>query len=325
MKEFPIMPEVASSFAWQVDLLYYFLSIVTIVMTAGIYLAVFYFAVRYRDRGDGRLPADVHGNTFLEIFWSVTPLVFVLIMFFWGTVLYFHMAKAPDNSIEMFVVGKQWMWKIQHPNGRREINEIHLPLGQPVRLTMASEDVLHSFFIPAFRAKQDVVPGRYATLWFEPTKVGEYHLFCAEYCGTQHSGMIGRAYVMEPRDYEAWLAGQTQESPVEAGRRLFETYNCANCHEGENQRGPSLLGQFGKNVNLEGGQQVLFDEAYIRESMMTPMARVVSGFRPVMPTFRGQISEEDILRLISYIKSLTPPAAPAATAPSAPAGAGERR
>jgi cytochrome c oxidase subunit 2 len=209
--------------------------------------------------------------------------------------------------MDIYVVGRQWMWKIQHPGGRREINELHVPVGQPVKLTMASQDVIHSFYIPAFRVKQDVVPGVYSRMWFEATRTGEYHLFCAEYCGTEHSAMIGRVVVMEPRDFERWLSGVDEASPVESGERLFTEFNCVDCHAtGQRQRGPQLGGLYGTEVALADGSRALFDESYIRESILDPNAKVAAGFSPVMPTYRGQISEEQIIDLIMYIRSLTP-------------------
>jgi cytochrome c oxidase subunit 2 len=209
--------------------------------------------------------------------------------------------------MDVYVVGRQWMWKVQHPGGRREINELHVPVGQPVKLTMASQDVIHSFYIPAFRLKKDVVPGTYSTMWFEATRPGDYHLFCAEYCGTEHSGMIGRVVVMEPYDFQQWLSGAAEASPVEAGEKLFTEFNCGDCHaSGQRQRGPQLGGLFGTQVLLAGGQSVLFDESYIRESILDPNAKVAAGYQPVMPTFRGQISEEQIIQLMMNIKSLTP-------------------
>ena len=230
-------------------------------------------------------------------------------VFVWATVLYFHLITPPPNAMEMYVVGKQWMWKLQHPEGKKEINELHVPLGESVRLTMTSEDVLHSFYIPAFRVKKDVVPGRYTNLWFKATQVGSYHLFCAEFCGTEHSRMIGTVHVLEPQDYEAWLTGGSANEPMEvAGERLFEQYACHTCHKMDGTgRGPSLSGLFGKTVALEGGGTAVVDEAYIRESILNPSAKIMAGYKPIMPTFKGQISEEGIIQLIAYIKSLKAP------------------
>jgi cytochrome c oxidase subunit 2 len=220
--------------------------------------------------------------------------------------------------MEIYVVGKQWMWKIQHVDGRREINELHVPVGRPVKLIMGSEDVLHSFFIPAFRVKADVIPGRYNTLWFRATKPGTYHLFCAEYCGTKHSGMIGSVIAMEPSDFQAWLSGgRGEDSPVAAGAKLFTDLACVTCHQQESQgRGPVLQNLFGKPVELQDGRKVVADEAYIRESIVNPQAKVVAGFQPLMPTFQGLVTEEQLLQLIAYVRSLTKPEPAAGAAPT---------
>jgi cytochrome c oxidase subunit II len=308
---FPLFPDVASTIATGVDRLYFFLTGVTAFFTVSIFLFIFYFAVRYRRRpnrvAEQLNPDAEHKSIGLEIAWSVIPFMITLVMFTWGSSLYMANSRVPDQAMDIYVVGRQWMWKIQHPNGRREINELHVPLGQPVKLTMASQDVIHSFFIPAFRVKQDVVPGRYVTMWFQPTRAGEYHLFCAEYCGTYHSGMIGRVVVMEPEDFQKWLGGVTGESPVKTGEKLFSELNCADCHAtGARQRCPQLGGLYGSDVLLDDGSKAKFDESYIRESIINPNAKVVKGYPPVMPTYRGQVSEEQILDLIAYIRSLTP-------------------
>jgi cytochrome c oxidase subunit II len=311
MTGFPLFPEVASTIAGSVDLLYFFLTGVTAFFTILIFVLIFYFAVKYRRRPD-RVPEQIdadteHSGLKLEIAWSVIPFLITLVMFTWGSSLFIANSRVPDQALDIYVVGRQWMWKIQHPSGRREINELHVPVGQPVKLTLASQDVIHSFYIPAFRVKQDVVPGRYVTMWFQPTKAGEYHLFCAEYCGTYHSGMIGKVVVMQPEDFQKWLGGSTEESPVQTGEKLFSEFNCANCHAtGARQRCPQLGGLYGTDVLLEGGGKVKFDETYIRESIINPNAKITRGFPAVMPTYRGQLSEEQILDLIAYIRSLTP-------------------
>jgi cytochrome c oxidase subunit II len=243
----------------------------------------------------------------------------VMVMFVWSTSLYFKLARPPADSMQIYAVGKQWMWKFQHPEGVREINALHVPLGQNVRMIMASEDVIHSFFVPAFRVKQDVVPGRFTQAWFRATRTGEFHLFCTEYCGTQHSGMIGTVTVLEPSDYEAWLAGGGTAAPgqtlAQMGERLFNERACNTCHlpSGEG-RGPSLVGLLGATVQLEGGGSAVADETYVRESILNPAAKIVAGFQPLMPTFQGQLSEEQIVELLAYIRSLGPKQAPAAAA-----------
>jgi cytochrome c oxidase subunit 2 len=304
---FPLFPHQASTMAPRVDALYFYLVAVTVVFSLLIAIAILYFAIKYRRRSESELPHGIEGSLKLEIAWSVIPLLFTLTFFFWGASIFFAMNRPPDDAIEISVVGKQWMWKFQHADGQREINELHVPIGRPVRLVMASEDVIHSFYVPAFRLKRDVLPGRVATLWFEATKPGRYHLFCAEYCGTKHSGMIGSIEVMEPTEFQAWLAGGSgSESLASAGARLFQQHACNTCHRPDSlARGPNLEGLYGKPVLLEGGGTVIADESYIRESIVMPNARRVAGFQPIMPTFQGLISEEGLLQLVAYVKSLS--------------------
>jgi cytochrome c oxidase subunit 2 len=286
--------------------------VISAVMTVLIFFCVFFFAIKYRRRGPGDpAPTAVHGSLPLEITWSVIPFGFMLIMFAWGAKLYYSMyTPPPSNTIDVYVTGKQWMWKVQYPGGQHEINELHVPTGRAVKLTMASEDVIHSFYIPAFRIKHDVVPGRYATFWFQATQPGRYRLFCAEYCGTGHSEMGGWVTVMEPSAYESWLAGGASGTNLQQqGEELFAHYGCATCHLlDQGGRCPSLRNVFGHPVELEGGRMVTADEAYVRESILNPNAKIVSGYRrDVMPVFQGQISEEGLLQLVVYIKSLSAP------------------
>jgi cytochrome c oxidase subunit 2 len=308
-----LFPVQASTFAPDVDHLLYFLLAVAAFFTLAIFCSIFYFAIHYRRRSESELPRAIHGGMALEILWSVIPFGLTMVMFTWGASIYFNESRPPDNALDVYVVGKQWMWKLEHLGGQREINELHIPVGRAVRLTMTSEDAIHSFFVPAFRTKQDAVPGRYTTTWFTPTKVGKYHLFCAEYCGTNHSRMGGWVYVMAPRDYEAWLSGGASGgSLAENGQKLFDELACGNCHKPDGSgRCPSLTGLFGKTVQLAGGATVKADEGYIRESILQPQAKIVAGYGPIMPTFQGLVTEEGVLQLIEYIKSLGPP--PAAT------------
>lgn len=339
--DFPLFPEQASTMAAQVD--YFYLFLIAVSLFFGIIIAAMLvgFSIRYRRRNPQDVGHHIHGSTVLEIAWSVIPFGITMVIFAWGVWLFFGFSRPPDNAHEVFVVGKQWMWKLQHMEGRREINELHVPIGQAVRLTMTSEDVIHAFYVPAFRVKFDVVPGRYTTSWFEATKVGEYHLFCAEYCGTEHSGMIGKIIVMEPADFEKWLsepppvpqppgqpvpaaASSASVSPVAAGEALFTAKACATCHLPQGGGlGPSLVNAFGEPVTLSDGSTVTVDEAYVRESILTPTAKVVKGFQPVMPTFQGQLTEEQVMQLIQYIKSLKKgaPATGQGVAQTAPAGA----
>ncbi|MGQ0542953.1 MAG: cytochrome c oxidase subunit II, partial [Blastocatellia bacterium] len=292
----------------QVDYLYYYLIIVRVAFTIPIVAAIFFFAVKYREREKYATPEEMHGSIVLEVVWSIIPFVISMTIFLGGAIVFYNQFRIPDDSMEVFVVGKQWMWKIQHGTGQREINELHVPVGRKVKLTMTTEDVLHDFSIPAFRTKADVVPGRYTYLWFEATKPGKYHLYCAEYCGLNHSGMGGWVYVMEQRDFDNWLSGSVSgQTPVEQGRDLFENkLGCASCHAGgPQQRGAKLEGIYGKDVKLVGGQSVIADDKYIRDSILNPGAQVVEGYAPIMPTFKGQVTEEQLVSLVAYIKSLS--------------------
>jgi cytochrome c oxidase subunit 2 len=305
-----LFPVQASTISVETDHLLYFLVAVAAFFSLLIFAAIFYFAIRYRRRSERDLPPAVHGGMALEILWTVIPLGLTMVMFGWGASIFFKESRPPDNSMQVYVVAKQWMWKLQHMEGQREINELHVPLGRPIRLTMTSEDVIHSFYVPAFRVKQDVVPGRYTLIWFEPTKTGRYHLFCAEYCGTNHSRMTGWIDVMEPQDYQAWLdGGAAMGSLAASGQKLFESLACGNCHKPDGSgRCPSLVGLYGRPVQLAGGGVVQADEAYIRESILNPDVKIVAGFQPLMPTFQGLVTEEGVLELIEYIKSLSPAA-----------------
>ena len=302
---FPLWPDRASTTAGNVDALYIFLLIVTALMTALIFTAVIYFAARYRRRA-GVLAEQIEGSTPLELTWSIIPLFVFLAIFAWGAVVFFKSRTPPRDSTEVYVVAKQWMWKLEHAEGQREINELHVPVGRDVKLIMTSQDVIHSFYVPAFRMKQDVLPGRYTVAWFRATKPGTYHLFCAEYCGTQHSGMIGSIVVEEPAQYEAWMSGGTTGPLSATGERIFAELGCVTCHRTDTQgRGPNLQGVFGKPVQLEDGRTLTADENYIRESILDPGAKVVKGFKPVMPTFQGLVSEEQLNALVAYVKSLS--------------------
>lgn len=304
----PIFPDQASTFAWQVDALYFYLIVVSVAFSIPIVAAIFFFGIKYREKEKYATPDEMHGSIMLETVWSIIPFVVSMTIFLGGAVVFFNQFTPPDDAMEVYVVGKQWMWKIQHGTGQREINELHVPVGRKVKLTMTTEDVLHDFSIPAFRTKVDVVPGRYTYLWFEPTKPGKYHLFCAEYCGLNHSGMGGYVYVMEQGDFDNWLAGNVSgQTPVEAGRDLFENkLGCASCHAGgDNQRGAKLEGIFNEEIKLVGGQTVIADEAYIRNSILNPSSQIVEGYQPIMPTFKGQVTEEQLVSLVAYIKSLS--------------------
>jgi len=305
--ELPLFPDRASTIAGETDALFFALIAISAFFATLIFFLLFFFSIRYRRRAGRPRAAQVNTSLLLELFWTGVPICITVGLFIFGAMVFMRVRQPPANALPIYVVGKQWMWKVQHPEGRREIDELHIPVGRPVKLVMASQDVIHDFFVPAFRVKQDVVPGRYTAMWFEATKKGEYHLFCSQYCGTQHSGMIGKVIAMEPRDFEAWLAGSTDETPVKAGEKLFSRFDCVNCHAANTrQRGPALEGAYGHPVRLQTGQTVLFDDNYIRESILNPMAQITEGYRPIMPTFQGQLNEEQIMELIAYIKSLTP-------------------
>ena len=292
--------------ATQVDGLFFFLVGVSVFFAALIFIVIIVFAVKYRRRSENEQPQEIHSDLRLEILWTVIPLGLTLVMFVWGAKLFFIINDPPANSLEINVVAKQWMWKVQHPEGQLEIDELHIPVGRPVKLIMTSQDVIHDFFVPAFRVKKDVLPGRYTTVWFEATVPGEYHLFCSQYCGTQHSLMIGRIVVMPLTEYQAWLSGgATGVSLATAGERLFQRLGCNTCHvESGAGRGPSLVGLFGKTVKLAGGHSVTADETYIRESIVNPQAKIVAGYEPIMPTFKGLISEDGLLQILAYLRTL---------------------
>lgn len=304
-KNFPLFPERASALAWQVDGLYFLLIAVSAFFTLLIFFLILFFSVKYR-RSAHPHAEQIEGSLPLELTWTLIPLGISMIFFAWGSLIYFQEARPPKGAMEVYAVAKQWMWKFEYEGGQRDINQLHVPLGRDVKMVMSSQDVIHSFFVPAFRIKADVLPGRYTTTWFHPTKVGTYHLFCAEYCGTQHSGMIGQVIVMDPAAYQAWLSGGGSAGTLAAnGQQLFQQLGCATCHRSDTQgRGPNLVGLFGKPVQLDDGRTVVADENYIRESILNPQTKIVAGFKPIMPTFQGQVSEESLMALVAYVKSL---------------------
>ncbi len=303
---FPVFPEEASTMAGRVDALYFFLIGVSAFFVVLIATLIVYFGFRYRRRRRGEVGRPVRGGVPLEVLWTAVPVMLTMVMFVWGANLYFAMGAPPADTVDIYVVAKQWMFKFQHLAGQREIDELHVPMGRPVKLTLTSEDVIHDLYVPAFRIKADVLPGRYTTIWFTATKPGNYHFFCSQYCGTRHSGMIGQVVVMEPAQFQAWLAGGSGEgSMASAGEKLFQDLGCITCHRADGQgRGPVLQGLYGRPVDLSNGETVIADDAYIRESILSPTAKIVAGFQPIMPTFQGVVSEDQLLQLIEYIKSL---------------------
>jgi len=302
----PLFPPIASTYARQEDLLFYFLVAVTLFFVLLIFGSIFFFAVRYRRRTPDERAQPTRPNLPLEVAWTVIPLVIALVIFVWGAKLFFVAMRPPAQAVEVTVVGKQWMWKIQHADGTREINALHIPVGTPIKLILTSEDVIHDFFVPAFRIKRDVVPGRYTTAWFEATTPGTYHLFCAQYCGTNHAAMIGSVVVMEPADYERWVRARTSPVlPASAGAVLFQRLGCSSCHQtNTNAKAPALAGLFGQQVTLADSRQVTADMDFLRDHILTPGKTPVAGYPQIMPTYQGQVSEEQILELIAYVRSL---------------------
>lgn len=300
-----LFPAEASTIAPYTDALYFFLLLISVIGTLLVLALVFGFSVRYR-RERNPVATQVEGSTLLEATWTIIPLALFLVVFVWGGLLYFRIYNPPTNAMNVYVVGKQWMWKAEHPGGQHEINALHIPTGRPVQLTMISQDVFHSYSIPDFRVKREVIPGRYSTVWFQATDPGVYHLFCTQYCGTLHSGMIGEITALTPDDYKKWLQRSTSGmSLAQNGERLFASLGCNACHSGNAAaRGPSLAGVYGSRLTLANGSQVLVNDAYLRDSILNPSQHVTAGYAPIMPTYQGQISEDGLIDLVEYIKNL---------------------
>lgn len=265
------------------------------------------FCIRYRRGSSASRARLVQQAWGFEIGWTAGTLLAFLALFVWGAAMFIWLYKPPSAELELFVVGKQWMWYVQHPGGQREIDALHIPFGKTIRLVLASQDVIHSFFIPAFRLKRDVVPGTYETLWLRAGEPGDYRLECSEFCGTEHAHMSGRVVVMEPAAYARWLVQQgVHESLAVQGERSFRQYGCSGCHAaGSTVHAPSLVGLYGRLVHLQDGTTVRADERYIRDSILLPNKEIVAGYPPVMPSYQGQIGEDDMLKLIAYIQSLS--------------------
>lgn len=303
---FPILPRAASRVAQQTDNLYWGLIILSVVVCMIVFVPIIYFIFKYREgKPADRRPLRLPQNT-IEITWTLVPALIMVCYYVWAAKQYFVIERPPVGAMEVNVIGKQWMWKIQHPEGNREIDELHVPAGRLVKLVMTSQDVIHSFYLPEFRIKQDVVPGRYTTEWFKAERLGTYHIFCSEYCGTSHSGMIGRVVVMTPADYEHWLIrGQPGDTLIQAGERLYRELGCSGCHSGSSVvRAPPLEGVYNKPVPLMSGEVVTADEAYLRDSILFPAKQIVGGYTNDMPSFQGRVTEEQLLELIAYIKSV---------------------
>jgi len=305
MTNFALFPPEASKIAPQMDALYFFMVLVSLIGLTVVILLVTSFSILY-SRKRHPVAVQIEGSTLLEATWTIIPLGLFLIMFVWGALIYFRVYTPPANAMNIYVVGKQWMWKAEHPGGQHEINSLHIPMGQPIQLTLISQDVFHSFSIPAFRVKREAIPGRYTNVWFEATTPGTYHLFCTQYCGTNHSAMIGDIVVLTPDNYKKWLAESTSGSSLaQNGERLFASLSCGACHSGRpDARGPSLANVFGSHLTLSNGQTALADEGYLRESILNPSEHITQGYSPIMPTYQGQISEDGVISLVEYIKSL---------------------
>ncbi len=298
-------PKQATTTAREVDHLLIGLVVVTGAVALLVAALLIGFAVRYRRRPHQPPPPVVRGNLPLELFWTFTPLAIFLFFFAWGAMVYFDAYRAPDDATVVYGIGKQWMWKFQHPEGQREINELHVPRGQAVKIMLTSEDVIHSFFVPAFRVHMDVLPGRYTSVWFRATEEGTYHLFCSQYCGTNHSGMVGKVVVQEPKAYADWLRLGAEGSLALQGRKTFLKYRCISCHSANGEaRAPVLEDLYGRPVTLRDGRTVAADDDYLRESILAPSAKVVAGFENIMPTFQGQVTAEEVNELIAFIRGL---------------------
>ncbi len=305
LHRFPLFPPEASTIAPYTDEFYFYLLLISLVGTGIVVAMVVGFSVLYRKERNPEA-TQIEGNTLLEATWTIIPLGLFLIAFVWGALLYFSIYNPPTNAMNIYIVGKQWMWKAEHPGGQHEINALHVPINRPVQLTMISQDVFHSFSIPAFRVKREVIPGRYTTVWFQVTQPGTYHLFCTQYCGTLHSQMIGEVVAMSPEDYQAWTATSTSGSSLaQNGERLFASLGCNQCHSGSPEaRGPNLAQMYGTKVQLANGSTAMVDDAFLRDAILNPTLHQMAGFAPIMPTYQGQVSEEGLISLVEYIKNL---------------------
>lgn len=305
LTEFALFPPQASAIAPYMDAFYFFLLLISLVGLVLVGLMVGVFSIMFRKEKNPQA-THIEGSTLLEATWTIIPLALFMICFVWGALLYFRIYNPPTNAMNIYIVGKQWMWKAEHPGGQHEINALHIPVDRDVQLTMISQDVFHSFSIPAFRVKREVIPGRYSTVWFRATQAGTYHLFCTQYCGTLHSAMIGDIVAMPPDDYRKWIAGSTSgQSLAQNGERLFASLGCNSCHSGTSgARGPNLAGIYRSKLTLEGGRTVTADDEFLRGSILNPTTHQMAGYAPIMPTYQGQVSEEGLIDLVEYIKGL---------------------
>jgi cytochrome c oxidase subunit II len=300
-----LFPAEASTIAPYADALYFFLLAITVIGLVLVGVLVFGFSIRYR-KARSPVATQVEGSTLLEATWTIIPLALFMVTWIWGALLYFRIYNPPTNAMNIYVVGKQWMWKAEHEGGQHEINALHVPTGRAVQLTLISQDVFHSFSIPDFRIKREVIPGRYSTVWFQATTPGTYHIFCTQYCGTNHSAMIGEVTVLSPEDYQKWTQESTSgTSLAQNGERLFASMGCNACHSGSAAaRGPNLAGVYGSKLQLTSGSEVLVNDAYLRDAILNPSQHVTAGYAPIMPTYQGQVSEDGLIDLVEYIKNM---------------------
>jgi cytochrome c oxidase subunit 2 len=305
LTNFSLYPPEASKIAPEMDALYFFMVLVSMIGMTIVILLVTSFSIMYSKKRHP-VAVQIEGSTMLEATWTIIPLGLFLIMFVWGALIYFRVYTPPANAMNIYVVGKQWMWKAEHPGGQHEINSLHVPTGRAVQLTLISQDVFHSFSIPAFRVKREAIPGRYTTVWFEATTPGTYHLFCTQYCGTDHSHMVGDIVVMTPDDFRKWLASSTSgASLAQNGERLFASLSCAACHNARpDARGPSLANVYGAKLTMANGHTTIVDEAFLRDAILNPSQHVTQGYAPIMPTYQGQISEDGVIALVEFLKNL---------------------
>jgi cytochrome c oxidase subunit 2 len=300
-----LFPAEASTIAPYADALYFFLLAITVIGLVLVGVLVFGFSIRYR-KARSPVATQVEGSTLLEATWTIIPLALFMVTWIWGALLYFRIYNPPTNAMNIYVVGKQWMWKAEHEGGQHEINALHVPTGRAVQLTLISQDVFHSFSIPDFRIKREVIPGRYSTVWFQATTPGTYHIFCTQYCGTNHSAMIGEVTVLSPEDYQKWTQESTSgTSLAQNGERLFASMGCNACHSGSAAaRGPNLAGVYGSKLQLTSGSEVLVNDAYLRDAILNPSQHITAGYAPIMPTYQGQVSEDGLIDLVEYIKNM---------------------
>ena len=298
----------ASQYAESVDRLFLLLSVISGLIVALVVALLVTFLARYRRDSKaprGEVPERMSRE--IEIGWTAATLFLFLFVFWWAASNELAALTPPKDALEIHVVAKQWMWRIQHPSGAREIDELHVPVNTPVRLVMTSQDVIHDLYLPALRLKQDILPDRYTYLWFTANKTGIFHLTCAEFCGTDHSVMAGRLVIVEPQDYAKWTAAQPEgDDLAHQGEALFRSLGCSGCHTpGSSVHAPDLHGIYGRAVHLSDGRTVTADEAYLRDSILLPSKDIVAGFAPIMPSFTGVVGEDDLVKLTAYLKALS--------------------